>query len=138
MKRRTFSSLALWAVLALSGGCLSVADAREAGASRWCRFEDRCGNVGSGRKYASLADCLTDKRSDFLDMWPTDRCDGRINGQTLDVCLSTIDLMQCNNPVDILATLTKCESSDVCTAGNSGASCSRCASGQICQNGVCR
>ena len=136
MKRMALASLGLLALLVLCG-CMSVADAREGGAARWCRFEERCGNVGSGQRYASPAECLTAKRADFLNWGPTDRCDGRINGQTLDVCLTTIDNMQCNNIVDYLATLSKGESSDVCTAGNA-ASCSHCASGQICQNGVCR
>lgn len=123
--------------LAAFSGCLTVTDARESGANHSCRYEDRCGNVGSGRSYASFADCLTSKRADFLNAWPTNTCDGRINGQSLDTCLKAIDNTQCNNIVDQFATLTKCQSNDICTAGTPSG-CSSCANGQTCQNGVCR
>ena len=151
-------------VLALVlSGCVSVVDAREGGANRSCRFEDRCGNLGPGKRYATFAECLTAKRADFQRAWPTDRCDGRINGQNLDICLQAIDNTQCNNIIDSIATASKCESSDVCTAGpprcncstgqtccangctslqgdrnNCGACGTTCGSSVSCQNGVCR
>ena len=120
--------------LALTG-CVSVVDAREGGAQRNCRFEDRCGNVGSGKRFASYEECLTSKRAFFQDAWPTDRCDGRINGETLNVCYTAIENTQCNNLVDFIATISKCESGDVCTAG-SPAGCN-CSSGQTCCGKSC-
>ena len=118
-------------------GCLTVTDARESGANHSCRYEDRCGNVGSGKSYASFADCLTSKRADFLNAWPTDKCDGRINGQNLDTCLKAIDNTQCNNIVDQFATLTKCQSGDICTAGTPANGCSACSNGQTCCSNAC-
>lgn len=133
MNRTLFLSVGL---LALSG-CLSVVDAREGGANRSCNFEGRCGNVGPGQRYATFADCLTAKRSDFLDLWPTDRCDGRINGQPLDICYRAIENTQCNSLVDQFATLSKCTPSDVCTAGTPANGCGSCSNGQTCCNNAC-
>ena len=157
-------NLAISSTLVVLAGCVSVTDAREGGANRWCRFEDRCGNVGSGKPYATFGDCLTSQRSNFLNAWPTERCDGRIDGKNLDTCLTAIENTQCNNIVDTFATLTKCGSDDVCTAGKpAGCNCSNgqtccsnactntqtdrnncggcgttCGSGLSCQSGVCR
>lgn len=122
-------------LLALAG-CVSVTDAREGGATRSCRFEERCGNVGSGQRYATFAECMTAKRSDFLDLWPTDKCDRRINGETLNVCFQAIENTQCDNLVDLFATLSKCQSSDVCTAGSAPAGCN-CTNGQTCCSNAC-
>jgi hypothetical protein len=129
-------NLALSTAFFALAGCLSVVDAREGGAQRTCRFQDRCGNIGSGQHYATFADCLTEQRSDFLNTWPTDRCDGRINGETLNVCYQAIDNTQCNNLVDYFATLSKCQSSDVCTAGSASGAC-KCTSGQTCCGTTC-
>lgn len=132
MDRSLLISLAFAALT----GCVSVEGAREGAAQRHCKFEERCGNVGSGKSYATLDECMIDKRGDWLDIWPTDRCNGRINGDTLNVCYQAIENTQCNNLVDFLATASKCESSDVCTAGSAPAGCN-CGNGQTCCNNAC-
>ena len=58
MKHTTFALAFAVAVFSFSA-CVSVADAREGGAQRECRWEDRCGNVGSGKRYAAFDECLT-------------------------------------------------------------------------------
>ncbi|MFT3714329.1 MAG: DUF6184 family natural product biosynthesis lipoprotein [Archangium sp.] len=131
---RLHSALVLAGSLVLSS-CVSVVDAREGGAQRSCRFEDKCGNVGSGKNYASFEECLTDKRSDFLDLWPTDRCDGKINPQALDTCFKAVDNTRCNDFIDAIATINKCGSGSVCTAG-SGGGCN-CGQGQTCCSNAC-
>lgn len=129
-------TLALSCGLLVLSACVSVNDAREGGAQRACRYEDRCGQVGSGKKHASMQECLTSYRSDFQEYWPTERCEGRINGETLNVCYTAIENTQCDNFVDYFATLSKCESSDVCTAGSSNQGCN-CSNGQTCCNNAC-
>jgi len=128
-------NLALSCGLLISAGCVSVGDAREGGAARNCRFEQRCDNIGSGRQWANLDECLTDKRAYFLNLWPSDRCDKRINGETLNVCYQAIDTARCDNLFDFFATLSKCGASDVCTAG-SAAGCN-CSNGQTCCSNAC-
>jgi hypothetical protein len=129
-------TLALSCGLLVFCACISVEGAREGGAQRACKFDERCGNIGSGKTYASMEECMTKRRADFLGYWPTDRCEGRINGETLNVCYQAIENTQCDNFVDYLATLSKCESSDVCTAGSAPAGCN-CSNGQTCCNNAC-
>lgn len=128
-------SLALASGLLVLSACVSVEGAREGAAQRHCKFEQRCGNIGSGQDYATEAECLTAKRADWLDIWPTSRCDGRINGETLNVCYQAIENTQCNNLVDFFATASKCEANDVCTAG-APAGCN-CGNGETCCNNAC-
>lgn len=124
------------AFVALVGSsCLTVDNAREQAAQRQCRFAQRCGNIGPGQTFATLQECLTDARADWLNTWPTDRCDGRINGDALNVCLVAIDNTQCNNFFDLVNTLSKCQSSDVCSAGSPGGC--NCGQGQTCCNNQC-
>ena len=129
-------TLALPFGLLVLSACVSVEGAREGAAQRHCKFEERCGNIGSGKTYASVQECLTSKRADWQNIWPTDRCEGRINGETLNVCYTAIENTQCNNIVDFFATASKCESSDVCTAGSAPQGCN-CTNGQTCCNNAC-
>lgn len=128
------SLLAALAALSVSA-CLNINDAREGGARRWCDYENKCGDIGSGQTYASYDDCLTRQRSDFLNYWPTSQCDGKVNGTALDTCYTAIQNTQCNNFIDQLATLSKCTAGDVCSGGGSGAC--NCGQGQTCCNGAC-
>lgn len=128
-------TLALCMAFCALTGCVSVVDAREGGATRYCRFEERCGNIGSGKNFASFEECMISRRAFFLDAWPTDRCDKRINGETLNVCYQAMENTQCDNITDFFATVSKCESSDVCTAG-SPAGCN-CGNGQTCCSNAC-
>ena len=132
MKR---SFLLVFAVLSTSGlGCLNLTDAREGGARHFCNYYSRCGEIGAGQKYASFDECLVDERSNFQDYWPTSACDGKINGDALNVCYTAIDNTQCSNFIDQLATLTKCGSGSVCTASSGACNCGN---GQTCCNGAC-
>lgn len=129
-------TLSLFVVCASFVGCLSVEGAREGGAERTCQFNARCGEIGPGENYSSFNDCMVEQRANFQNLWPTDRCRDRINGQTLDVCYRALENTQCNNLVDIIATLSKCQSSDVCSAGAPPAGCN-CGQGQTCCNNAC-
>jgi Family of unknown function (DUF6184) len=123
-------------VVALSfQACLSVEAARETAAQRTCRFADKCGDVGSGQTYASMDECLTKQRSAYLDSWSTASCEGKINADKYNVCITAIDNTQCNNLVDVFATATKCARSEVCSGG-SGSGCN-CGNGQTCCSNSC-
>lgn len=121
----------------LFASCLTVTDAREGAANRACQWEDKCGNVGSGKNYANPAECMTDKRSDFQSAWPTDRCDGRIDGASLDTCFKAIDNTRCNDLFDAINTASKCSASSVCSASNGSSSGCNCTNGQTCCSNAC-
>ncbi|MFO0594747.1 MAG: DUF6184 family natural product biosynthesis lipoprotein [Myxococcaceae bacterium] len=134
MKNLSLVSL-LVGSLALGSSCLSVEGARETGAQRSCQFEDKCGNIGSGKRYANFGECMTDKRADYQSLWPSDRCQGRIDAQNFDTCMKAVDNTRCNDLLDAINTVSKCSSSSVCTAGSSGGC--NCANGQTCCNNAC-
>lgn len=99
----------------LVSGCgWSASSARDAASAKWCEFANRCGDIGSGQRYANLDECMTKQRSAWLDAWPTSRCESHVNAQALDVCLRAIDNTQCGNIIDQVATLSKCGQNDVC------------------------
>jgi hypothetical protein len=107
--------LPLFGLTLLVSGCgWSVETAREAAAQRTCDYYARCNEIGPGRNYESRDTCLTKQRSNWLDLWSTDACVNRINSANLDMCLRAIDNTQCGNVLDYLATLSKCQRSDVC------------------------
>lgn len=129
-------TLALLAASLSLVGCLSVEGAREGAADRTCRYHDRCGDIGPGRRYTTFAECFNKQVANFQDLWPSDRCRDRINGQTLDVCYRALENTQCDNVIDAVATLSKCQRSDVCSAGTPPNTCN-CGQGQTCCNGAC-
>lgn len=100
--------------LAMMASACGLPGARESAAQRWCDFAARCDDIGSGKAYATRDECLTKMRGDMVDAWPTDKCDGKLNGTNLDVCLTAISGTQCDNFVDLLATYSKCGTDKVC------------------------
>lgn len=130
MNRTLFLALSLVSLT----GCLNLNDARNGGAQRTCQYEQRCGKIGSGQDYPNLDECLTDQRAKFNDTWSVERCDGKINGEALDVCFKAIENAQCDNLLDLISTASKCSSANVCTASNSGCNCGQ---GQTCCNNAC-
>jgi hypothetical protein len=102
-------------VLAGCGGPLSQPAARDLAASRSCEWFNKCGEVGSGKTYASMDSCVVEQRSDWNGYWPLAQCDGKILPADLDVCLKAIDSTICNNGFDRLNTLfNKCSKTQVC------------------------
>jgi hypothetical protein len=98
----------------LAASACGLPGAREQAAVRSCDFYERCGNIGSGKTYATRDECMTKQRANWVDTWPTDRCDGKLNGANLEVCLSAISATQCDNFIDLLATASKCGRDKVC------------------------
>lgn len=103
------------AVVTLLSSCgWSVDTAREAAAQHSCNYYDKCGDIHTGKTYATRDECLTKQRAYWLDAWPTSTCGGKINGPNTDSCITAIDNTQCNNGLDYLATLSKCGANSVC------------------------
>jgi hypothetical protein len=111
---KTTSTLML-ALVVLAGCASPLENARETGAAHTCTWYSSCKNVGSGKTYATVNDCLTQQRADWLDKLPTADCDGKINVSNLNVCLSAIDGTSCNSVFDQIATASKCDKSKVCS-----------------------
>jgi hypothetical protein len=105
--------LALLAVSSLACGW-TPASARSELASKSCDYSNRCGEIGSGKKYADRSECLTKQNAAWLDALPSSTCEGKINAANLDVCLKQIDASGCSNIIDTLSVFSKCNSGAVC------------------------
>ncbi len=104
----------LW-VLAGCGGPLSQAAARDAAARHMCDWYQKCGEVGSGKTYATRDACDVKERSNWDSQFPLAKCDGKVIASDLDVCLKAIDSTVCGNGLDLLNTVfNKCNQAQVC------------------------
>lgn len=109
------SRLLLLAVFAAGCGPYSQPAARDMATARSCDWYQRCGEIGSGKRFATRDDCEVDVRKNWNDLWPVSECDGKIRGEDLDRCLQAIDLTSCNNALDFFNTVfNKCSKSNVC------------------------
>jgi hypothetical protein len=90
-------------------------DAVNSASERSCNRYDACGKIGAGKKYETRAACESDNDSFWNGRWDAADCDGHINGDALDVCLTSIDGTECNSGLDQLETaFLRCAKSDVC------------------------
>ncbi|MEW5743395.1 MAG: DUF6184 family natural product biosynthesis lipoprotein [Myxococcota bacterium] len=106
--------LAAVTFLAVSGCGWSLDAARESAATKACNYYQRCEQVGDGKMYPSSDECITRQRTYWLDAWPTNLCEGKVNSAAVDACLKAIDNTACNSLIDFLATLDKCDKKNTC------------------------
>jgi hypothetical protein len=79
-----------------------------------CERENRCNNVGAGKKWASVETCRSDLMTKGRDELSAAECPGGIVQKELQECLGEIQNENCNNPLDKLGRLAACRSSDLC------------------------
>lgn len=108
--------IATLAALALLAGCgVSRTDARDAATDRTCDYYDRCGRIGAGESYPDRDSCEVQWRSNWNNFWPDETCSDRIDPDSLDLCLKTIQSQSCSDTFDILDTYDKCKPELVCS-----------------------
>jgi hypothetical protein len=112
-KQLAFSIIALCALA--SCGPPSREQARDMATTRSCDWYASCGEIGSGKRYETRDACEVDVRSSWNNLWPTADCNGKIDGDALDVCLKAIDITDCANGFDFFNTVfNKCGKDKVC------------------------
>ncbi len=79
-----------------------------------CARENRCGNVGPDKEYASQQACTTKIGAEWKDELNAYECPGGIDGEELAECLEEIKNEDCNAPFDTLGRVVACRSSDIC------------------------
>ena len=91
-------------------------NAVSAAAKENCDNYEACGNIGSGKEYATREECVTKRSAYWNDRWPANSCDKRINGNQLSTCLDGLKTIACNSYVDELKVNNeKCPQSSVCS-----------------------
>ena len=79
-----------------------------------CDREERCDNVGNGKKYSSKSDCMTKTRADWRDDLNARKCPQRIVSSQLASCVDQIKSESCGNPVEKLESVLACRTVDLC------------------------
>ena len=79
-----------------------------------CDREVRCGNVGVREKFRTRATCVAEMKRDRRDDLNSDVCTGGIREKELNDCLTSIRDEDCGNPLDSIARLNACRTSNFC------------------------
>ncbi len=99
---------------ARGGGPIALDTARDQYAAARCDREERCNNVGPGRRHDTRAACLSSARADRTGSWDSADCRMGVNSNHLSDCLAAVRGQDCNNPIDDLSRLAACRSGEVC------------------------
>jgi hypothetical protein len=99
--------------LGCGGVKTSRADAREKATQRTCDRYDKCKAIGPGLMYENREACEIAWEAYWENAWPIADCEGRIDGDALNVCLSRINGTMCE-VLDVFKTLDICAKKNVC------------------------
>lgn len=79
-----------------------------------CAHEERCNQVGAGRRYQSMQACRTVVDNELSrDLNPAE-CNAGIDRAELRECMGDIHRERCDNPIDTITRLAACRTSDLC------------------------
>jgi len=81
-----------------------------------CMREEKCGNIGADKDYASKSACQTKISADWRDELNAYDCPGGVVSKELSECLAEIKNEDCASPFDTLGRVVACRSSDLCKA----------------------
>jgi hypothetical protein len=82
-----------------------------------CDREQRCNNVGSGKKYETRDACVTKVQSDWQAELNAFECPQGIVQPELDECLDEIRTEGCANPFEALSRVAACRQGEICRRG---------------------
>jgi hypothetical protein len=94
---------------------LQAATVRQITSAR-CAREQKCGNVGAGKDYASAQTCEAKIGEEWADEINAYDCPGGVVEKELGECLTEIKNEDCDSPFDTLGRIVACRSSDICKA----------------------
>jgi hypothetical protein len=79
-----------------------------------CDREQKCSNIGAGKKYASDEACEDQIRADWANDLNAYDCPGGVVDKELEECLNAIRNEDCNSPFDTLSRVSECTASQIC------------------------
>jgi hypothetical protein len=79
-----------------------------------CDRETWCKNVGAGQKYASRDVCVDQMRGSIGNDLNPQNCPAGIERARFDGCVAATRAEQCDRPLDTLARVQECRTSDMC------------------------
>lgn len=89
-----------------------VMDISQTGCDRF----DSCGEIGSGQRYETYSECVSELESTFYDLWPAEQCEaGQMNDSTYNTCRERAQNFPCDSGIlDQLSFANSCGAGDVC------------------------
>lgn len=78
-----------------------------------CTREEKCGNIGAGKKYADRAACQGEVSQNTQSDLRASECAGVVPKE-LDECLDEVKNQACNNPIDAITRVASCTRSQLC------------------------
>jgi hypothetical protein len=79
-----------------------------------CSREQRCENIGAGKKYSSFADCEAEIGNAWREDLNDRECSRGVNQSQLDECLTEVRNEECGNPFDSLGRIAACTQAQIC------------------------
>ncbi|CAN5717659.1 hypothetical protein BH09MYX1_BH09MYX1_00180 [soil metagenome] len=78
-----------------------------------CAREDRCNNVGAGKKYDNSDACIKEVGQNTMSDLKDSECAGVVTKE-LDECLDEVKNQACNNPIDAITRVAACTRAQLC------------------------
>jgi hypothetical protein len=117
------AAVALLAVAGCGNVTTSRESARDQATTVSCDWYQMCGAIGPGKTHETRASCEVSVKGYWEGQWTPPTCDGKINVNELDICLSAIHSTDCTALLEILNTLgNKCAAVRVCAPSSTDAS----------------
>jgi hypothetical protein len=82
-----------------------------------CDREQRCNQIGSGKKYDSRSSCVASVRADWQGELSSLECPRGVEQGKLDTCIDKLRTDGCANPVETLGTFAACRQAELCRTG---------------------
>jgi hypothetical protein len=79
-----------------------------------CARESTCNNIGPDKKFPSAQTCSQKLKGDMQGDLAAKDCPYGVDQKELDECLDSIRQESCGNPIDSVARLAACRTSDMC------------------------
>jgi hypothetical protein len=83
-------------------------------ATERCAREDRCGNIGDGRSYATRDVCMMKIRADNMNELTNGRCPRGIDPGRMQSCMTDIRTERCDHLFDTLSRVNSCAKDSLC------------------------
>ncbi len=83
-----------------------------------CQHEERCGNVGTGKRYATSDACLGELQGQGVSEVYRRQCPGNIDVKRLDTCIAEINTAACRDNSDPINQIRSCSVSSLCPSMN--------------------
>jgi hypothetical protein len=83
-------------------------------ASARCDHEEKCQNVGTGRKYATRDVCQIQLRSDTMGDLNAQKCPHGIDQDAVEHCVSAVQKEPCSVSLNTLTRIADCRSGALC------------------------